>query len=136
MTATALVLAQPLLGGPPPANAGVQKVVAFVDREGGSFFQDWSALFVAEDESGGRACFHYPHLTPTTSLPASVPLNPASLAGTAKVFQRETEVQIAKPIVALALHAAFQAMPHIDENDGQTVLCYRSYFPAAMAAMY
>jgi len=135
-TVTSLVLAQPLLGGPPPSNAGVQKVVAFVDREGGSFFQDWSALFVAEDESGGRACFHYPHLSPTTSIQTSMELNPASQAGTAKVFQREQDVQIAKPIVALALHAAFLAMPHVDENDGQAVLCYRSYFPAAMAAVY
>jgi hypothetical protein len=24
----------------------------------------------------------------------------------------------------------------VDPNDGQTVLCYRSYFPAAMAAVY
>lgn len=135
-TVTSLILAQPLLGGTPPANAGVQKVVAFVDREGGSFFQDWSALFVAEDESGGRACFHYPHLSPTTSIQTSMPLNPSSQAGTAKVFQRENEIQIAKPLVAIALHAAFQAMPHVDENDGQTVLCYRSYFPAAMAAVY
>lgn len=135
-TVTALVLAQSLLGGAPLTNAGVQKVIAFVDREGGSFFQDWSALFVAEDESGGRACFHYPHLSPTTCLPTSMLLNPGSQAGTAKVFQREGEVQIAKPISALALHAAFLAMPHVDENDGQTVLCYRSYFPAAMAAVY
>jgi len=135
-TVTSLVLAQPLLGGTPPAQAGAQKVVAFVDREGGSFFQEWSALFVAEDESGGRACLHYPRLSPTTSMPSSLPVNPASQAGAAKLFQREEEMEIAKPIVALALHAAFQAMPHVDENDGQTVLCYRSYFPAAMAAIY
>jgi hypothetical protein len=135
-TVTSLVLAQPLLGGPPPASAGVQKVVAFVDREGGSFFQEWSALFIAEDESGGRACFHYPRLSPTTSIQASMPLNPSSQLGTAKVFQREIEVPIAKPVVALALHAAFQAMPHVDENDSQTVLCYRSYFPSTMAALY
>jgi hypothetical protein len=135
-TVTSLVLAQSLLGGPPPSNASVQKVIAFVDREGGSFFQDWSALFIAEEESGGRACFHYPHLSPTTSLQVSMPLNPASQTGTVKVFQREQDVQIAKPIVALALHAAFLAMPHVDENDGQSVLCYRSYFPALMAAVY
>jgi len=135
-TTNSLVMAQPLLGGSPPANAGVQKIIAFVDREGGSFFQEWSALFLAEDESGGRACFHYPRLSPTTTLLSSVPLNASSQSSVAKVFQREVEVQISTPIVALALHAAFQAMPHVDENDGQTVLCYRSYFPAAMAAVY
>src|SRR5262249_41797720 len=58
LAATSLVLAQPLLGGTPPSGAQVQKVVAFVDREGGAFFQEWSALFIAEEESGGRVCFH------------------------------------------------------------------------------
>lgn len=129
-TVSSLILAQPLLGGAPPANAGIQKVIAFVDREGGQFFQDWSALFVAEDESGGRACFHYPHLSPSTSP------NSLSSAKTTKFFDREEAVTAAAPISTLALHAAFQAMPHIDENDGQTVVCYRSYFPAAMSAVY
>lgn len=135
-TVTSLVLAQPLLGGVPPANAGVQQVIAFVDREGGSFFQDWSALFVAEEENGGRVCFHYPWLSPTTVLRTTIPLIPTSQSRTVKAFQREETVEIAAPIAAMALHAAFQAMPHVDENDGQTVLCYRSYFPTAMAAVY
>jgi hypothetical protein len=163
-TATSLLLAQPLLGGAPPAGANAQKVVAFVDREGGSFFQDWSALFVAEEESGGRVCFHYPRLSPTTTItsqPAAhtaTALNLSASSGlgrntggqglphrsphaagptkTAKAFQREEQVEIATPIASLALHAAFLAMPHTDENDGQTVVCYRSYFPAGMAAVY
>ena len=137
-TVTAVVLAQALIGGDPASGWGVQKVVAFVDREGGSFFQEWSALFVAEEESGGRVCFHYPRLSPTTSIQTSMRLglNAASQTGAAKVFQREEDVEIAKPITALALRAAFQAMPHTDENDGQPVVCYRSYFPAAMAAVY
>jgi len=127
-TVTSLYLAQPLLGGAPPTGAGVQKVVAFVDREGGSFFQEWSGLFIAEEESGGRVCFHYPRLSPTTATSASTQA--------VKTFSREEQVQIAKPVAALALHAAFLAMPHIDENDGETVLCYRTYFPAAIAAVY
>jgi hypothetical protein len=135
-TVSSLLLAQPLLGGVPPTGASVQKVIAFVDREGGSFFQEWSALFVAEEESGGRVCFHYPRLSPTTAIEMSMPLNPIAQPRSVKAFQREHEVQITKPIASLALHAAFQAMPHVDENDGQTVVCYRSYFPAAMAAMY
>lgn len=127
-TTDSLVLAQPLLGGLPPSNAGVQKVIAFVDREGGSFRQDWSALFVAQDESGGRVCFYYPRLSPTAA--------DGSTGVSSSAFQREDEIEIVKPFAALALYARFLAMPHIDENDGQTVLCYRSYFPAAMAAVY
>jgi len=135
-TTTSLVLAQALLGGVPPSTANVQKVVAFVDREGGSFFQEWSALFVAEDESGGRVCLHYPRLSPTTAIETSISLSATTSALRVKAFQREQLIEIAKPVAALALHAAFQAMPHVDENDGQTVVCYRSYFPATMAAVY
>jgi hypothetical protein len=126
LTATSLLLAQPLLAGVPQPGWGVQKIIAFLDREGGAFFQEWSALFVAEEESGGRVCFYYPRLSPTNSVKP----------GPAPSWQCEQPVEIAKPIAALALHAAFLAMPHIDENDGQIALCYRSYFPAVMAALY
>ena len=51
-------------------------------------------------------------------------------------MQREQAIEIAKPIAAVALHAAFIALPHTDENDGQIAVCYRSYFPAATAALY
>jgi hypothetical protein len=125
LTATSLLLAQPLLAGAPPAGWGVQKVIAFLDREGGAFFQEWSALFV-EEEAGGRICFYYPRLSPACIA------KPAQ----SSAVQRETLVEVARPISAFALHAAFLALPHIDENDGHTALCYRSYFPAAMAAVY
>jgi hypothetical protein len=124
-TVTSLLLAQPLLCGTPPVGAGAQKIVAFVDREGGSFLQEWSALFVAEEESGGRVCFHYPRLSPSSAR-----------QGGSNQFQREEQVEIAKPIASLALRASFVAMPHKDENDGEIVLCYRSYFPAPAAAVY
>ncbi len=136
ISATALLLAQPLLGGAPAAGAGVQVVIAFVDREGGSFFQEWSALFVAEEDGGGRVCFHYPRLSPTTSLESSITLISAAQPKTSKIFVRESQVEVAKPIHSLSLHAAFQAMPHQDENDGQIAVCYRSYFPSGMAAVY
>ena len=129
LTATSLLLAQPLLGGAPTSGAGVQKVIAFVDREGGAFFQEWSALFVAGDASGGRICFHYPRLSPATTVHPAANTAPAA-------FLREQEIEIAKPTTAVALHAAFMALPHVDENDGQIAVCYRSYFPAAMSALY
>ena len=43
---TGLILAQPLPGGAPAAAAKVQTVCGFIDRTGGSFYQEWSGLFV------------------------------------------------------------------------------------------
>ena len=95
--------------------------MAFVDREGGAFLQQWSALFVAEDESGGRVCFFYPILSPCTVKAE---------------WARESLIEIQKPIGELALQASFMALPTVDINDGAVVLCYRSYFPASAAAVY
>lgn len=160
VTASSLVLSQPLLAGTPAAGASVQVVAAFVDREGGSFFQEWSALFVAEPESGGRVCFYYPRLSPNpgasgrgVSVKSGAGWNPPKSGGAAKStvkttastngldgsgqkFFREEFAAIEPPIRSLGLHAAFVALPYTDTNDGQTVLCYRSYFPATMAAVY
>lgn len=129
LTATSLLLAQPLLGGAPPSGAGVQKVMAFVDREGGAFFQEWSGLFIAGDASGGRICFHYPRLSPATTVHPTASTVPLP-------FIREQTIEVAKPTAAMTLHAAFMALPHTDENDGQVAVCYRSYFPAAASALY
>jgi len=160
VTATALILAQPLLSGAPPSGASAQVVVAFVDREGGSFFQEWSALFVAEPESGGRVCFYYPRLSPNPgaspsglSLKAGANWKPPKTAvmtqtsataqaattaanASSKKFTREGFAEITRPLASLGLHASFLALPFTDTNDGQTVLCYRSFFPAPMAALY
>jgi hypothetical protein len=116
-TATSILLAQPLLGGAPASGASVQKVVAFVDREGGSFFQEWSALFVIEPESGGRTCFYYPRLQPASAA-------------------REQPFEIAPVVAGYALAASFLALPSTDANDSEQVLCYRSYFPDDAAALY
>lgn len=124
VTANSVVLAQPLLGGVPAAGASAQVVVAFVDREGGSFFQEWSALFVAGNESGGRVCFYYPRLSS------------GSAKTSAGKLTREVFTAIEKPLSAISLRASFLALPFTDTNDGQSVLCYRSYFPAGMAAAY
>ena len=157
VTATSVVLAQPLLGGVPAAGASAQVIVAFVDREGGSFFQEWSALFVAEEESGGRVCFYYPRLSPNPGAGSSGVSWDSNVgtglgqgnskgvgaSGTQKTltnptgkFLREEFSAIEKPLSAISLRASFLALPYIDTTDGQSVLCYRSYFPAAMAAAY
>ncbi|HXE91491.1 MAG TPA: hypothetical protein VNK82_11055 [Terriglobales bacterium] len=116
-TATSLLLVQPLLGGTPPVNAKVQKVIAFVDREAGSFFQEWSALFILPAESGGRVCFHYPFLQPAASA-------------------RETSFTVAGPLESFALHAAFTARPLGDPIDAERVLCYRTFYPPPAAPLY
>ena len=116
-TVTSAILAQPLIGGSPPAGASAQRVIAFADREGGSFFQEWSALFAIEEESGARACFYYPRLQ--AAAPA-----------------RESRFELPAPLCGWSLAASFLALPHVDANDGEQVLCYRSYFPAARAALY
>lgn len=116
-TATSLLLAQPLLAGAPSPGAAVQKVVAFVDREAGRFFHEWSALFVVENESGGRINFYYPRLQPASGA-------------------QEAKIEFAAPVEAYALHASFIALPYRDANDGEEILCYRSYFPASAAAVY
>ena len=62
VTSAGLTLAGPLPGGPPAAGSKLQAVTGFVDREGGSFYQEWSALFVIEGSQGERIFFHYPRL--------------------------------------------------------------------------
>jgi hypothetical protein len=108
-TATSLLLDQPMIGGVPAVGASVQKVSAFVDREGGTFFQEWSGLFVVEAEEGGRACFYYPRLQ------AAAPASEGHFA--LDKFAMHT------------LHAEFTALPVLDENDGETVVCFRSWIP-------
>ncbi len=116
-TATSLQLAQSLIGGAPSTSAKVQKVVAWLDREAGSFFPEWSALFVLPEGSGGRICFYYPRLQPAT---------PA----------QEAAIELTPPLESFALRAAFLALPHTDANDNEQVLCYRSFYPPASAALY
>ena len=103
-------LAAPLLAGVPLAAMKLQQVLGFVDREGGSFFQEWSGLFVMEGVQGDRLFLHYPRLQ------ASQPSQEA-MAATAPLLQ----------MVAPA--AKFRALPVTDGNDGQQVLCYRTYVP-------
>ncbi len=128
-TVDSLVLGQPLLGGSPAANASVQKVAAFVDREGGSFFQEWSALFVWPEEAGGRICLYYPRLTPRAL---------AGAGGNAGAGANAPEVatDVMPPLSARGLHASFLALPYTDINDNETVVCYRSYFPSSSASVY
>ena len=109
----ALELVSPLLAGVPAAGMQVSKLIGFCDREGASFFQEWSGLFVMPGEQGDRVLIHYPRLQ---AMQGSV----------------ETEVGLAAPLKMIRLAGAFRALPVKDTNDGETVLCFRSYLPAVL----
>jgi hypothetical protein len=118
VTASGLTLAEALPGGAPAAGAKAQAVIGFVDREGGSFYQEWSALFVMEGSQGERIFFHYPRLQTTTGAEESIlPLNQKNPSGHSRVL----------------LKGQFRAMPVTDPLDGERVVCYRSFAPAANA---
>ena len=115
---TGLTLAEPLAGGVPAAGAKLQAVAGFVDREGGSFYQEWSALFVMQGGQGERIFFYYPRLqTMASAEEETIPLSGKNPGGHARVL----------------LKAQFLALPVTDPLDGERVLCYRSFLPAANA---
>jgi hypothetical protein len=115
---TGLTLAAALPGGAPAAGAKLQAVTGFVDREGGSFYQEWSALFVMEGSQGERIFFHYPRLqTVAGAQEAALPLDSKQKVGLARVL----------------LKGQFLALPVTDPLDGERVVCYRSFLPAAHA---
>ena len=113
ITPYSLVLGEMLIGGA-QTGMGVQKIAALLDREAGSYFQEWAGLFVVAGAGGGRMCFYYPRLQAAAST-------------------SEMQQEIAAPLFSNLLHAKLRAMPSVDPNDGETVLCYRSYFPAKTA---
>ena len=106
-----------LPAGVPVEAMKVSRVVSFCDREGGSFFNEWSGLFVLEGEQGDRIAFHYPRLQ--------------SMGGAAEVSSL-----LAKPTLqSLRLLGRFRALPVRDANDGELIVCFRSYLPAALRAV-
>jgi hypothetical protein len=113
-----IALAEPLPCGAPTAGAKVQGVTGFVDREGGSFYHEWSALFVMEGALGERIAFHYPRLQPMTSAEESA----QRLAGKGQ-----------GRLERIALHAQFLALPVSDPLDNERIVCYRSFLPAKNA---
>ena len=118
VSSTTLILAQPLPGGAPAAGTKLQAITGFVDREGGSFYHEWSALFVMQGSQGDRIFFHYPRLQSLASADeTATPLDDKHKGGLARIL----------------LKGQFLALPVIDPLDGERVLCYRSFRPAAYA---
>ena len=114
-----LTLGTALLAGAPVTGMQVSPVVGFCDREGGSFFQEWSGVFVADGEQGDRVVFHYPRLQ--------------GVHGPAEV--REELAGGGGGLAKLKLAGSFRALPVRDANDGELVVCFRSYLPGVMRAV-
>ena len=120
VTSAGLTLAEPLPGGAPVAGSKLQAVTGFVDREGGCFYQEWSALFVLEGSQGERILFHYPRLQSMASAQeTTLPLDGKNKNGLARVL----------------LKGQFMALPVTDPLDGERVVCYRSFLPAPNALL-
>ncbi len=103
-----LTLEHPLLAGVPSAAMKASAVQGFCDREGSSFFQEWSALFVGEGQQGERVLWHYPRLQ--------------AMSGIAEEADKG-----AGGYEALRLAGSFRALAVVDPVDGETVVCFRSY---------
>jgi len=117
-----LTLGSPLIAGVPTAAMKVSRVVGFCDREGGSYFQEWSALFCLEGAQGDLVAFHYPRLQ--------------AMNGAAETRDGLVGVQaVAGEMARLRLAGSFRALPVIDANDGEMVVCFRSYLPGMMRAV-
>jgi hypothetical protein len=118
IAAGVLTLGGPLIAGAPATGMQVSRVAAFCDREGGSFFQEWSALFVMPGEQGDRVAFHYPRLQ--------------AMGGAAEMVQG---LPGAGNLGQVRLAGSFRALPVKDANDGEMVVCFRSYLAGAMRAV-
>ncbi len=114
VTGIGLQIAEPLLAGVPAQGMQAQQIVALQDREGGTFFQEWSGLFCMPGEQGDALFFYYPRLQ-TSGGPA------------------ETVVPLTAPLSQLLLNGHFVALPVVDPTDGSQVCCYRTFLPCANA---
>jgi hypothetical protein len=118
VSSTGLMLAEPLPGGVPAAGSKIQALTGFIDREGGSFYQEWSGLFVMEGSQGERIFFHYPRLQAMAGAEeTAIALDGKHKGGLERVL----------------LRGRFLALPVTDPLDGERVVCYRSFLPAAKA---
>jgi len=105
----AVSLDSPLIAGTPTSGMKVSAVTGFCDREGSSFFQEWSGLFVMEGQQGERVVLHYPRLQ--------------TMGGAAEASVAQSGLETVR------LAGAFRALPVRDGVDGEQVVCFRSYLP-------
>lgn len=121
ITSDTLTLEQPLLGGVPSASAKVQSVTGFASREGSSFIQSWSAVFVVDAADGAQLYYYYPQL---------------SIANEREDGTFDVENVGTAAVRGHSLRAEFNALAFEDPVDGETVVSYRGFFPAPGSQAY
>lgn len=127
----ALILTGPFVGGgnsaygttpttAPSYAAGskVQLITGIARRSGGTYIKEWSAIFVCDTMDRNQILLYYPRLAPDT------------FAG----FE-ETNLQNANALKEIGLNSSFEAMAFDDPEDGETVLSYWAFYPAAGAGL-
>jgi hypothetical protein len=123
----ALVLNAPFVGGGcsalvnpgplvPGATAKVQVITGWTSREGGTFIEDFSALFVADTIDNHQFCVYYPHISIAAFKDVATG-NFVSNLGTTD----ETGYE---------LDASFEALAFDDPLDGETICGYYVWYPA------
>lgn len=123
----ALVLVQQFVGGGastsvnpgpvvPPAGSKLQKISGWVSREGGTFVMDWSGLFIMDTIDGDQIVFYYPHIS-ISQFKDVAANNYIQNLGTTDESGYE-------------LDATWEALAFDDPLDGETVVCYRAYYPS------
>ena len=120
----ALILDQPFVGGgspaatngTPPTTSKVQRIVGWSAREGGTFIQEWSGLFITDTVDGAQIAFYYPHV----SISQFRGLNPWAIENIGNTEMTGNE-----------LDCMFEALAYDDPEDGETIVGYRAFYPNA-----
>ncbi len=117
-----LILTKPFFGGGnnplgaattvPQAGAKVQVISGFATRGGGTTITEWSCILVLDTIDASQLLMYYPRLAPD-SFPGITATNVTNITS----LQQND------------LDAAFESMAYDDPLDGETVVCYRAFYP-------
>lgn len=99
----------------PQSGSKIQKIIGFASREGGTFVQEWSGMFVMDHQDGSQTLFYYPHI---------------AISQFRNMSSWDLENAGATDTKGYDLESVMESMAFEDPLDGQTVVCYRAFYPA------
>lgn len=124
-----LVLSQKIVGGgsaisgttpltSPPAGSKIQKIKGFAAREGGTFISQWTGLFIMDTMDGAQIALYYPHI---------------AIGQFKDIANWNIENIGTTDMTGYELDCTMMSMAFDDPIDGETVVCYRAYYPVSGA---